>query len=250
MSGTSRPERAAEDRRSRVTRRRGEGRERARGEAERGAQGAEGSRRGEEDRGERRRIFGREVTAPREARERERGYVGGAPKASGGERGSRARPDGERLRAEEEARERRRPERRRTAGAGVPSSRGGGARRGTRDEASADRSARAPAPYPGVTRDGEVATLVEEVARLERELEAAKAAAASGAYARPGSIADAAAASTRAANEAAAEADAAIRGPRRRRRRAFFDADEEPGAQVRRLSHLRRLGRARGSGVS
>ena len=145
------------------------------------------------------------------AMERARGYVVGAPKAAEAARDAAHALTHKRLRAEEEARAQAetRAEVYRVELASLR------AVEAERAEANARRSLGGPfgagsrALPPGVTRDGEVATLVKEVARLERELEAAKAAAASGAYARPGSIADAAAASTRAANEAAAEADAA-----------------------------------------
>ncbi len=145
------------------------------------------------------------------AMKRARGYVVGAPKAAEAARDAAHALTHERLRAEEEARAQAetRAEVYRVELASLR------AVEAERAEANARRSLGGPfgagscALPPGVTRDGEVATLVEEVARLERELEAAKAAAASGAYARPGSIADAAAASTRAANEAAAEAEAA-----------------------------------------
>ena len=145
------------------------------------------------------------------AMERARGYVVGAPKAAEAARDAAHALMHKRLRAEEEARAQAetRAEVYRVELASLR------AVEAERAEANARRSLGGPfgagscALPHGVTRDGEVATLVKEVARLERELEAAKAAAASEAYARPGSIADAAAASTRAANEAAAEADAA-----------------------------------------
>ena len=148
------------------------------------------------------------------AMERARGYVVGAPKAAEAARDAAHALTHKRLRAEEEARAQAetRAEVYRVELASLR------AVEAERAKANARRS-RGGGPFgtgsgscalpPGVTRDGEVATLVKEVARLERELEAAKADLASGAYAAPVSIADAAAASTRAANEAAIEADAA-----------------------------------------
>ncbi|ACO63747.1 predicted protein [Micromonas commoda] len=148
------------------------------------------------------------------AMERARGYVVGAPKAAEAARDAAHALTHKRLRAEEEARAQAetRAEVYRVELASLR------AVEAERAKANARRS-RGGGPFgtgsgscalpPGVTRDGEVATLVKEVARLERELEAAKADLASGAYAAPVSIADAAAASTRAANEAAIEAEAA-----------------------------------------
>ena len=148
------------------------------------------------------------------AMERARGYVVGAPKAAEAARDAAHALTHKRLRAEEEARAQAetRAEVYRVELASLR------AVEAERAKANARRS-RGGGPFgtgsgscalpPGVTRDGEVATLVKEVARLERELEAAKADLASGAYAAPVSIAAAAAASTRAANEAAIEAEAA-----------------------------------------
>ena len=98
------------------------------------------------------------------ALERARGYVVGAPKAAEAARDAAHALTHKRLRAESQGG--RRPERRCTAPAGVPAAVGG------RAEANARRSLGGPfgagsRPTPA-SRDGEVATLVEEVARLER----------------------------------------------------------------------------------
>ena len=140
--------------------------------------------------------------------DRARGYVTGAPKAAEAARDTARALVEKRLRAEEEARTlaETRAEVYRVELATARHMEAERARAGQR------KSAFALLP-PGVTREGEVATLVKEVKRLEKELGEAKKSKASKGFSPPGSVAEAAAASTEAANAAAAEASAAAPDP-------------------------------------